>query len=106
MPNIEIHGLNNEEGENLRQKIVKLFKTKSWEDEYVVTLIPSSVTDKNSTRQPFIRLVTTPSLDNDAIVAELEKLEIDIELLELKKFIPKQSVVSEKRFIDDSMMTI
>jgi len=106
MPNVEIHGFRLGTGYGLRTQILELFQAKSWNKEYVVTIIPSEVTDCDGTEQPFIRLVNTPSPDNDAIIAELKKLELDIELLELKAFIPKQLMASEKPFIDDSMITI
>ena len=93
MPNIEIHGLSLQEWNELRKKIFKLFEDKPYVDEMVVTVFQDAVFDKRGSSRPFIRLVNSSQEFSDEMRAEeileaLKTLNIDIEHLELKVFIP------------------
>lgn len=89
MPNIEIHGLVGQEGE-LRMRIFDLFKDKPYVDEMVITSIEDFVIDRKGFSQPFIRLVNSCQEHTEEIIEMLKTLNVDIEHLELKAFIPKQ----------------
>jgi hypothetical protein len=92
MPNIEIHGeYTVEEGNALLQKIFARFKGKPYVDETVVTFSRDHVVDKDGFRQPFIRLVNSYQEHTNEIIEILQTLNMDIEHLELKAFIPKKS---------------
>lgn len=90
MPNIEIYGLTDEEALSMEEKIKELFNGKPWEDEYVITTISSKVQDKKGQNMPFLRLCSTASTHTMEIFHALEKLNIDIELLNLGYFFPKK----------------
>ena len=93
MPNIEIHGYGFEENaaDKMRTAVVKLFRKKDYIDEMVFTVCHhDKCFDKRGANQPFLRVVSTPSSHLDEIVGLLKTLNIDIEVLELKAFHPKQ----------------
>ena len=100
MPNIEIHGYGIR-GEyayiarDLRTKIFALLIVEAPHvSDAVVTVFDDWVTDEAEKRQPFLRLVSTPSPHIDEIVELLKTLDIDIEVQELKAFHPKKSARS------------
>ena len=93
MPNIEIHGSSEEVSKMLRRQIFEeLFKDKPYVDEMVVTIVPSEVRDVKTFEQPFFRLLSPDSKEAEEILRILhEKVPgIDIEYLEVRRFIPKQ----------------
>jgi len=92
MPNIEIHGLfwRGITKSELRNKIWRLFDGKPFQADMVVSEIATDVSDVRGTEQPFLRLVSTLSPHTEEIMAQLETLNMDIEWLELKKFVPKR----------------
>lgn len=90
MPNIEIHGLKNETREYVHSKIRSAFAEKPYRDDYVITAYESKVHDWRLNAQPFIRLVTTPSDHTEDIIQELQKLDLDIEVMILDRFIPRK----------------
>lgn len=89
MPNIELHGFNKKTGETLSLKIHQAFLGKSYQKDYVISIFSTRVVDYEAMLQPFIRLVSTPHDHNKEILTELHKLGVDVEYLELSKFIPK-----------------
>lgn len=90
MPNIEIHGLHQQEAEEVRSRIFDLFKDVPYVGEMVVTICITEVRDQSGQDQPFLRLISTPAPYIGEIKEKLQTLGIDIERLELKEFIPKQ----------------
>ena len=109
MPNIEIHGFAtltfdspvstktgyqvflDEKAYWWRNSIWKLFSDKPYRSDMVVTIVPDHVSDKNLYRQPFLRVVSTPSDHLKEIVEILKTLNIDIEVQMLSAFFPKKS---------------
>jgi len=96
MPNIEIHGIGIrgayvDDGMNLELKIFEIFSGKTYISEMVVTTFDDAVQDAHHLRQPFLRVVSTPSPHLDEIVELLKALNIDIEVLMLSAFYPKKS---------------
>jgi len=86
MTNIEVYGITNGITKKLIQ-INKIMENTAFEKDYVITFIKSTVTDRDDQPKPFIRVVSTPeNIDN--VVELLKPLNMDIEVLELKEFIP------------------
>ncbi|MCK4554070.1 hypothetical protein KAU19_03845 [Candidatus Parcubacteria bacterium] len=90
MPNIEMYGLRHQEARKKENEIDELLRLKPYANDYVVTNISSIVLDKHAQRQPFLRLVSTRNDHIDNILKELQKLDMDIEVMILDKFIPKK----------------
>ena len=81
MFNIEMYGFSDRTALIHRKTIKKFFEGKSYQNDYVVTVIPVSVFDHHDTSRPFIRLAITPSDELEDIISELKKLEVDIQIL-------------------------
>jgi len=93
MPDIETHGLKREVAEALKSDIFKkYFSDKPYIGEMVVTIVPSEVTDVDGRKQPFLRLLSSDPGEADEILRTLERKipDIDLEYVEIKKFIPKK----------------
>lgn len=90
MPNIELYGFTAAEVATASSQIREIFADKPYQDEYVITCILSRVTDHHVQRQPFIRLVNTPSEHLGDMIAELQKVGVDIEVMMLDGFYPKK----------------
>ncbi len=98
MPNIEIHGIGMrgvyvDDAYSLRNRIFALFGKKPYvqETETVVTIFDDEVTNVRKSRQPFLRVVSTPSEHLEEIVELLRTLDIDIEVQMLSAFFSKKS---------------
>jgi hypothetical protein len=108
MPNIEIHGYGllsfdvptssgdyqthiDGKAYSLREIIWGLFSNEPYKSDMVITVFPSHVSDERFYRQPFLRIVSTPSPFLNKIIELLKQLNIDIEVLELKAFHPKKT---------------
>jgi hypothetical protein len=95
MPNIEIHGVSEEQGEDLRRKIFETFRYEVYAGEMVVGIVNDEFIDINGSSQPFVRLLNTrrqpPAKDYTiAIVEGLRRLNVDIEVLQTQQFVPKK----------------
>lgn len=94
MPNIEIHGLNRNDGRAVRESIAKLLEGGSYASE-VVTMLPGfgdSVIDLSGTSQPFLRIVGSSEYLQEHlgdIRKRLKPLGLDFEILEIASFIKK-----------------
>lgn len=88
MPNIEVHGFTAKEAGLLEKRIFDLFKDEEVSNNMVVSRCPTKVRNKFGERQPFLRVIYTPSMNIYPVLAELETLDIDIEQVEIKNFIP------------------
>lgn len=90
--NIEIHGDfgNPNVPSLLRHRIFDLFSDKPYVTEMVVTVSTDYVCDIKRIKQPFIRLFNSRQEHIEEILEMLKTLNIDIEYLELKRFIPKK----------------
>jgi len=91
MPNIEIHGYGigfDKKPREIFAQIVKALEGESYADEAVVTVCQDSTTDLNLKHKPFLRICSSEY--EDQVLAALEKAEInmDIEVMPIKKFIP------------------
>ncbi len=91
MPNVEIHGVADPKARELRDRVFDLFSQASFVEEMVVTIFATAVTDRRGSCQPFIRLVNSDPGLNLEIVPGLKKLGLDIEVLALVAFHPKNS---------------
>lgn len=93
MPNIEIHGQSKAEAILTRLSIRIALASASYADKVVTTVIESSVKDLSDKKQPFLRIALTPDamghLDHIVELLRLNKVDLDIEVLKLEKFIPK-----------------
>ena len=85
MSSIEIHGMEKELAEKERENIFELFKEEEYVRDIVVTIFSTDVRDRRHRKLPFIRLIGSDHL-KEATVLLLE-LGLDLEILELKKFI-------------------
>lgn len=90
VPNIEIHGLPQKDAEELGKRIFYLFGDVSYINKMVVTIFPTIVKDVNWQDQPFLRLANSCQKHSKEILKRLETLNIDVEHVGLKKFIPKK----------------
>jgi hypothetical protein len=88
MPNIEIHGFLTDEARELREKIVRLFSEKPFASEIVITVFQSVAKDISDYRQPFLRVASTEADYVKEVLETLHTLEIDLEYMQLAKFIP------------------
>ena len=95
MPNIQIHGMGIGSGSDLtRSSIINACKGAEYASELVVETCHSSVTDLKGRQQPYLKIVApADSLDKhlDDILKRLEPLNMDTEVGELRRFIPKKS---------------
>jgi len=90
MPNIEIHGMDKERAEDLREKIFKEFEGEPYLKETVISILPSIVKDSEGEDQPFLRLIDdTADSTTREILAKLAPLKLDIEFLKLYLFSSK-----------------
>lgn len=92
MRNIEIHGLSKADAHNMAKKIFKTFS----DEPLKITISPTLVSDRNWFSQPFLRLVSTPKENNTDILVRLQKLGMDVEYLQLKRFYLKKLMCQEK----------
>jgi|GEM_PF-3809859 len=90
MPNFEMYGFEENSHTPYADKIADFFKDRSDETDFVITAIQSKVYDYQATKQPFIRLVSTPGKRNEEILGFLQTLGVDVEFLELSAFFPKK----------------
>jgi len=90
MPNIEIHGMDRKEAENLREKIFEELSGEPYLKETVITICPSIVRDSKGEYQPFLRLIDdVAGSTTRKILAKLIPLKLDIEFLKLYLFSSK-----------------
>lgn len=90
MPNIELRGFEPAQAGAIKAQIKKEFSGKSYEPDYVISVVPCSVTDCNDIDQAFIRLVTTEHDHNGEIIQILTGLGYDVEHAPLIAFYPKK----------------
>lgn len=94
MPDIEIHGLDRDDGRAVRESIAKLLEGGSYASE-VVTMLPEfgdSVIDLSGVSQPFLRIVGSPEYLKEHlgdIRKRLKPLGLDFEIMEITFFIKK-----------------
>jgi len=88
MPNVEFFGLAEETALYKIAKIKSVLKGHPCLHDMVFTIHEAKVIDQDEQSQPFIRLTSTPRKDIPWIIRTLKTLDLDIEHLELKKFIP------------------
>ncbi len=94
MPNIEIHGMPNPElglDNRFYMDIADLFNGAKYEDDLVITIVNDETLATDSIHRPFLRIVSTPGEHLDDAVDRLKVLKMDMEILELKRFIPGKS---------------
>lgn len=94
MPNFECYGIPDDQIEEIKTLITLNAEREKWKDEWVVTIVQSEVVDKHNSKQPFIRIATTPEVSEDRLMPVINALinsGTDIELLMLSKFFPKKS---------------
>ena len=92
MPNIEVHGCG-VDADSVRNAIFRNLNGRPYIKDVVVTIFPSDVRDHEGTTQPYLRICNTAkdqSKQNVEILAALVPLHMDMEVLTLAKFIPKQ----------------
>jgi hypothetical protein len=92
MSNIMVYGYGIDEGKKLAEEIHRLFEGKAYQSDYVVTVVVSQVEDHNHVSLPFLRIMATDICFGSFsdIIIELKKLRLDIEVVGVKKFIPKE----------------
>ena len=89
MLNIEIHGLNKAEASCLEDKIFFLFMDEEYAGDIVITTYRTRAADIVHKRVSFIRIVTGQGEDRiREVLNKLRTLEVNVELLCLKEFIP------------------
>ena len=89
MPNIEIHGLDREQGIMLETQIFHVFSQEDYVEDMVVTRFSTVVHDESGMVRPFLRLVNSSQKDSQAIMEKLKQFGLDIEHLELVRFYPE-----------------
>lgn len=87
MPNIEIHGMETQMAEEERRNIFRLFQAEAYVRDIVVTIFPTDTRDRRGRKIPFIRLVSNSEPYLQGVITLLLKLGLDIEILELQRFI-------------------
>jgi len=111
MPNIEIHGLCRSEAQKILRQIFDLFKISNpvgkasfvikdcdITSDLVVTIAEDDCEDAAAIPQPFLRVLSTPEQYLDELLKVLNRrLWIDVELVELKRFIPKPKEPEKKK---------
>ncbi len=94
MPTIEVYGITKGKVEFLRRLLVNALKDASCANKLVISFVPSEVTDLKDKSQPFFRILMTMEAAREGVVKELvpllEPLGYDIELVEMRGFIPKK----------------
>ena len=92
MPNIELHGYRNEEEEELRGKLRGTFEHVSYRSHIVISRPQNYVRTIENLHAPFVRVYITADdpAANDDLEQRLRELNVDVEIVELKKFIPKK----------------
>lgn len=92
MPNIELHGYTSDETSVLVSRLRGAFEHAKYRKHIVITYPGGFVRTIDNADAPFVRVYITT--DNLAIIDDLELrlrvLAIDVEIVELKKFIPKK----------------
>lgn len=88
MPNVEVHGFTAKEAGLLERRIFNLFKDDEVSNDMVVSRCPTKVRNKLGEKQPFLRVIHTPTMNIFPVLAKLETLGIDIEQVEITKYIP------------------
>jgi len=90
MPNIEIHGLHSVEAKDLAEKIFTLTKDmpKNIYGDHVITLYGTEVINRHSEPQPYLRILSSKTEHFDRLEEPLKALGIDLEFVEMVKFIP------------------
>lgn len=89
MPNIEIHGIGKNDAIELRNRIYfDLFCSKPYIFDIVITIVINDTQDVCRENQPFLRVYATPNNQYaDEIENVLRGIGLDIERIELKKFV-------------------
>lgn len=95
MPNIEIHGLDEDAANRIREDIFLMFRdfpVKSIVDikDIVVTIFSTQVTDQHGKPQPFLRLVNTSPDGTPIIIGQLRQIGLNVEHVALAGFYPKK----------------
>jgi hypothetical protein len=96
--NIEIHGIPQLGANAIRIGLYNLLRDEPFVEDLVIEVYPTTVEDREKKTQPFVRLVSTPNDYEARVIALLGKVfnlttggeGIDIEILELKRFIAKK----------------
>lgn len=91
MPNIEIHGLDFQNANLVKERIDKAMIKNGLKDEAITTTydVKAESCDGEKTRRPFLRICCTT--ENGGFIAERiseENINMDIEILRLESFIP------------------
>lgn len=92
MPNIEIHGVQDPRtglDNKLYMQIADLVDGAEYEDDLVITIVNDEVLATDSLPRPFLRIVSTPGEHLDDVTNRLRSLQMDMEILELKRFIQR-----------------
>lgn len=83
MANIEVHGLKGARARDVRDQI---FKILNWPD-LVVTIVEDTTLDSTGNERPFLR-VSEEAADPGIAARLYERLRINIEIVQVRKFIP------------------
>jgi hypothetical protein len=87
MPNVEIHGLNRAQAEEIREAIFRIF---NWHDLVVTIIGNTDTTDRTGESHPFLRIWDDKYGDN--LEGGLSMLKMDMEFPPLlRRFIPAKS---------------
>lgn len=85
-----MHGFLAGKARKLKKEVFRLIENKPYLNETVVTIYPTKVKDKDNHDQPFIRVINFCQTHTEEIMEILKTLELDIEHLMLKAYIPKK----------------
>ncbi len=93
MPNIEIHGVVATSEDDVRNRIIAALTSAEYVEDVVISWVRSVVRCTRDGTQEFIRILATKeALDKhlDDMLKRLGSVEFDIEVIELKRFVPKK----------------
>ncbi len=94
MPNIEIHGAKDAPigAEKLRDEIFQRTQNLPFAKEIWVTVIQNNCKDRYGEEQSFLRIVAKDD-KIPPLVAALRFLSMNIEIIKLSKFIPRETLI-------------
>ena len=93
MPTIEIHGVRPEQAEFLRKRIGNAFKGAPYAGATVIMSPATVVASATGALDAFLRVYITADNANEHLIDMMKRLKpfgYDIEVLEIKVFIPKK----------------
>lgn len=90
MPNIKIYGVSIGNLTRMYEDIKKIFENEPYAEHIVITHMESVVYNLEAEKQPYIQLELNCMKNYEQKVEKLKQLKMDIQVVKLHDFIPKE----------------